>query len=638
MKNRETVVLVTCVGSGVGQSIIDSLNLNGGYNLIGCDGNRNVYAHSFCDKFIVVPNLYSECYVQHILDLCIENNVDIVIPGHDHELLIFAQKYQLFKDNGVELLISDPNIIEVSRDKKKWFDYFSSKGCSIVPTFKLKDFLDSPDLSIFPAIIKPTGGSASQGIYIVNEFNQIPNILEDNLIIQPYLFPEKLDRNYQRIKSMVDKGKFLQMSEISIQLIFDKEAKFKNVFISNNVLKNGVPVHVDPINPKEFKYLDDVLKFVPVLEGNNVRGPVNIQGRVTDKGIYFFEMNMRFTGITGNRALLGFNEVAYLVNNFLGKDAKLKEYSFNKVGVRQVACTTIPRTTEIKELTILGGGSNVGEYFIKKNISPKVKVSLIARESSVEKYKKLFENYNNIQIISDTDEYLDNYLTSSDALVNFVSALANTSEEKIYDAIRFVQRLIPKITKAKIAKIINISSQSVYNQSLDEEKTEESEVLIDRAYAFQKIMMEDLFASVNQFNPLTKVVSLRLTRILNPEDIEQCGFFGKVVSELKNGNLIHIQTPLNKTNLIHVQDVSNVINFMLNKMNDFETTMKINVGGGNISMKEFSQKTQEVLSLEGIVTYGKQESAKIASVVDDSKIRQLGWGNEKSIIDIIKEM
>ena len=38
------------------------------------------------------------------------------------------------------------------------------------------------------------------------------------------------------------------------------------------------------------------------------RGPINLQGRITPAGLMFFEMNPRFTGITGNRSQFGFNE------------------------------------------------------------------------------------------------------------------------------------------------------------------------------------------------------------------------------------------------------------------------------------------------------------------------------------------
>ncbi|MDP2541107.1 hypothetical protein CSC81_01135 [Tenacibaculum discolor] len=634
----KTRVLVTCVGSGVGQSVVDSLNLSRNFYIVGCDGNPNVYAHSFCDKFYVVKGIYEDNYIENIIENALTEKIQIIIPGHDYELFLFSTNIDKFKSVGLEVLVSGADVIKASRNKKDWYNYFKPMGCSIVPTFELKEFLKNPDSSILPAIIKPAGGSASQGIFIINNIDEIPEDIGNDLIIQPYLFPEKSDNNYQKIKNMVDKGKFLQMSEISIQLIFDKNAKFKDIFISKNVLKNGVPVHIDPIKPKEFKHLDEILKFVPVLEEKGVMGPVNIQGRVTDKGIYFFEMNMRFTGITGNRALFGFNEVVYLVNNFLGKDAKLNGYSLNKVGVRQVACATIPKTTGINTITILGGGSNIGKYFIKKNIASTQKINLIVRESSIKKYEKMFAGYDNVQIISPVDEYLDNYLTESDALINFVSALANTTEEKMYEAIRFIQILIPRIAKAKISRIVNISSQSVYNQKLDEEKTEENEVFVDRAYAFQKVMMEELFASINQYNPLSKVVSLRLTRVLNPKDKEQCGFFGKIISELKKGNTVKIQTPLNKTNLIHIHDVSRAIGFVLYQMSNFEEPEIINVGGANISMQDFCKKVENIFLIKDQVIYDEQKSDKIVSIVDDSKFKLLGWKCEKSIDDIIKEI
>ena len=350
-------VLVTCVGSGVGQSVLDSLNELRQDYIIGCDMNRNVYATHFCDEFHFVPGLYSEGYLDTLLNIAIERKADIIIPGHDHELALLSKDIDKFHAHGIEVLVSEPKIISISRDKYLWYEYFHERGCSIVPTYKVKDFKESPDLSIFPAIIKPAGGSASQGIHIVHEMNELEGMSDED-IIQPYLFPTKDDKNYETIVRAVNNRKFVQMSEISIQLIFGKDAKFKSIFISKNVLKNGIPVHIDTILPEEFEYLDEIMKFVPICEEQGVKGPVNVQGRITEKGIFFFEMNMRFTGITGNRAQLGFNEVKYLVSDFLGKSSRPLSYTGNKVGVRQVACSTINRLKEgqpiNQTITILG--------------------------------------------------------------------------------------------------------------------------------------------------------------------------------------------------------------------------------------------------------------------------------------------
>lgn len=633
-------VLVTCVGSGVGQSAIDSLNLKREFFIIGCDGNPNVYAHSFCDCFFVVPGLYSEGYVDYILQLCIENNVDIVIPGHDHELVLFARDYEKFVKKGIEVIVSEPKIIPISRDKQQWYDFFAPLGCKIVPTISVKEFLQNPDESIFPAIVKPSGGSASQGISIINELSELRGLNEDD-IIQPYLFPEETDKNYHQITEAVKKGEFLQMSEISIQLIFSKESKFSGIFISRNSLKSGVPVFVDPIDPDTFKYTDEILKFVPILEENQVRGPVNIQGRITPKGLYFFEMNMRFTGITGNRALLGFNEVDFLVRNFLGMEAKLDTYTYNQVGVRQVACTTIPKQSGLVEqetVTILGGGSNVGRAFIDAKHDEYKYINLIVRKSSLEKYRLLFATYENVNLIVEDDISLMQWLCRTDVLINFVSALAFEEDVKKFDAIRFVYRMSVKIAKAKVNKIINISSQSVYPQNVNIPKDESHAVSYKNSYAFQKVAIEDFFNAIKEFCPYSKVISLRLPRVIAPLIEGQAGFFSKMIKDYKNGQKIAIEYPENNTNLIHIDDVISGIGFILDRLGEVELPSVLNVAGENISMREYVKLIQNNVEGDGTFDLGKSNEIKNSAMINGDKLNSIGWKPKYIILDILKQL
>lgn len=634
-------VLVTCVGSGVGQSVIDSLNLKREYKIIGCDGNPNVYAHSYCDEFFVVPGLYSEGYVDFILNLCLENKVDVVVPGHDHELVMFANQHDLFKMNGIEVVVSEPEIIAISRDKKEWFDFFEPLGCKIVPTVSVGDFIKNPDVTILPAIVKPAGGSASQGIYIINDLSELKGLNEDD-IIQPYLFPEETDENYQKIYNAVKKGKFLQMSEVSIQLIFNSKAEFSGIFISKNTLKNGVPVFVDTINPDSFEYIDEILKFVPILESHGVRGPVNIQGRVTPKGLYFFEMNMRFTGITGNRALLGFNEVSFLVNDFLGLECKLNGYSFNKVGVRQVACTTIPRQGDRighEVLTVLGAGSNLGESYLKGTSRNYNRVNLIVRKESLRSYQDKFEGLSNVFFVAHDDCGLEQVLCQTDTLINFVSALAFKEDAEKYDAIRFVQKMVVKISKAKINKVINISSQSVYSQGLNVSKDEKDIVECNNAYSFQKLMIEELFGSIKNYNPLSKVTSLRLSRVICPEIKGQSGFFGDIIKDIKAKNAVNIDNPMNNTNLVHVDDIVFAIDFVLNRMNENSVPSVLNVGGENISMQDYIDLVVKLVKpSENKITLNKSKEVKSSSMIDCKVINEMGWSATYKAEDIIKHL
>ncbi|MBE7688653.1 NAD-dependent epimerase/dehydratase family protein [Tenacibaculum finnmarkense genomovar ulcerans] len=631
----KTRVLVTCVGSGVGQSVVDSLNLKRNYKIVGCDGNRNVYAHSFCDKFYKVRSLYADGYIQELIAICIENDIDIVIPGHDHELSLFSENIEKFIEKGIIVLVSEPSVTKISRDKQEWYNFFAPKGCKIVPTISVKEFNLNVDTSIFPAIVKPSGGSASQGISIINTVGDLKGLKEED-IIQPYLFPEKEDPNYEAIEKAVKKGDFIQKSEISIQLLFNKNSEHKGIFISKNTLKNGVPIFVDPINPETFKYLDEILKFVPILEDRKVKGPVNIQGRITPEGLFFFEMNMRFTGITGNRALLGFNEVDYLVRNFLDKPTVIDGYAINKLGVRQVACATIPKIknkADKKIATILGAGSSIGQHFINSlNLKEYSKIYLITRSESIKKYNYLFQDPI-FDVVSDTDNKLTTCFTQSDVLVNFVSALAFQEDKLKYYAIRYIYKMIPKIAKSKIPKIINISSQSVYDQKENISKTEESDTVANTSYAFQKIIIEDFFASINEHSVLTKIINLRFPRVLNTTNLKQLGFFGTIVSNYMSGVETQIGNPNNNTNLIDIDDVCNAINYTI------ETVLEnsiLNVGGQDLSMKEYCEEVKSQLPQnKNSIIYGEDKSVKSSSMINAAKISSLGWKPKKTVKDII---
>ncbi len=635
-------VLVTCVGSGVGQSVLDSLNELRQDYIIGCDMNRNVYATHFCDEFHFVPGLYSEGYLDALLNIAIERKADIIIPGHDHELVLLSKHIDKFHAHGIEVLVSEPKVISISRDKYLWYEYFHERGCSIVPTYKVKDFRMSPDLSIFPAIIKPSGGSASQGIYIVHEIGELDGMADED-IIQPYLFPTKDDKNYDMIVRAVNSRKFVQMSEISIQLIFGKDARFKSIFISKNVLKNGIPVHIDTILPEDFEYLDEIMKFVPICEEQGVKGPVNVQGRITENGIFFFEMNMRFTGITGNRAQLGFNEVQYLVSDFLGKSPRPLSYIGNKVGVRQVACTTINRLkeeqTRNQTITILGGGGFLGTAFVRSitDAGQYKRIVLVCRDSSYDKYVSKFRSPK-IEIVKATDPFIQSIYNSSDILVNFVGALANHTEEATYAAMLFLYRQARKIAQAGIPLVINASSQSLYDQTWDKKKTEEDDVCVDNLYAFQKHITEEFFLDVRDSYPLSRIVSLRFPRLLGNTEESQNGFFQFIPLSLKNGEKVFISNPLNNTTLLHVSDAVKAVLFVIDQER-IDLPSILNVPGIDISMGGYATECAKILDVSPeLIECQKVEQAERCSQIDGSKMKSLGWIPEKTLSGIIVDL
>lgn len=641
-----TTVLVTCVGSGVGQSVIDSLNMTGKYRIIGVDMNPDVYAYNFCHEFLIAPGIYSDEYVDFIIESCLSEKVDVVVPGHDYELLLFSKNMDKFKDNGIKVIVSLPDIIEVSRNKFEWYEYFNKYGCLVVPTFYVSEFKKKPDAAIYPAIVKPTGGSASQGIQIISDAKGLENV-NDSDVIQPYLFPLKEDANYKNILKAIENNKFVQQSEISVQLIFTTKSEMAGIFISKNILKGGVPMFVDTIDPEKFEHIDEIMKFADVLAKKNVVGPVNLQGRITDKGFVFFEMNMRFTGITGTRAKLGFNEVDFLIKNFLGKPAKLKGYTFNKLGVRQVACLTKPRTSSDKKknYAVLGAGGFIGSYFVHELIKKNDynEIYLICREASFEQYKTMYASYNKVFVLMEHDDHVLSKYCMSDVLVNFASARASEADGKLYESMIFQYRQSRKLYNAGIPLVINVSSQSVYNQKQDMSKNESAPVEINNLYAFQKYLAEEFFQNINESFPANTVISLRLARVIGvPHDNNKPqGFFARVIEALQNNELIDIPFPENKINLIDIRDAINAIFYIIENNDHEEFPTVLNLGGTNISIREYCKLVIDTLNMnnkKSFIRFADTKEVKSSAMINDGLFRKYHWAGKYTLADTIQSM
>ncbi|PKQ64407.1 hypothetical protein BZG02_06225 [Labilibaculum filiforme] len=643
-------VLITCAGSGVGQSVLDSLNIHSRDILIGCDMNENVFAFDYCHHFHITSSIYSDTYIDELLVICKKENVDIVIPGHDHELLLFANNIKRFNDENIKVVVasSSSEIIEISRDKFRWYKFFKDYGCAIVPTYSVLEFRENPDPSIFPAIVKPSGGSASQGIYILNKVEELSE-MKDEDIIQPYLFPLEEDANFKTIQNAVKNGEFVQMSEISVQIVFNAKSEMAGLFISKNTLKSGVPIFVDTIDPQQFEYIGEIYKFANVLKEKKVIGPVNLQGRITNRGFLFFEMNMRFTGITGTRAKLGFNEVAFLVNDFLGSPSTLSNEAFNKVGIRQVACLTKPRSNmninSKKTYAILGGSGFIGSCFVKELIKNNnfTAINLICRDNSYEKYLHMYSDVSGVHIIKESSQDLESRYSQSDVLINLASARANEKDERLYQAIHFQLIQSQKIANAGIPLILNVSSQSVYDQNKDIEKKEGDDLCINNLYAFQKFMGEEYFNVISKNYPYTKTLSLRFSRVIGVSSSEEKpeGFFAKVISSMIKGEKTSIPNPLNKINLIDINDAVGAITYFVDYKDFSRLPSVLNIGGTNLSLKQYCSAVSNSLNKEsknGSINLSDSNDVKVSSMVNSELAQSFGWKNKFSIEDTIKEM
>ncbi len=135
------------------------------------------------DGFYSVSRVTDKDYCKELIAICQGNNIRLVVPTLDTELVPLAENIENFRQNGIELVISTPEMVRICRDKKKLFHYFDTIG------FPRTMEIDSVNPE-FPIFVKPNDGSSSVGTMIIKEKDQYAKSLkEDNNVFLKYLSP-----------------------------------------------------------------------------------------------------------------------------------------------------------------------------------------------------------------------------------------------------------------------------------------------------------------------------------------------------------------------------------------------------------------------------------------------------------------
>lgn len=173
---KDITVLITAGGAPFMPGLVKALRANGErkIRIIGVDMCGDPTANQMTDGFFVVPGADDENYIDEILKICRQENVDIVLPFMSKELLKFHSRKDDFTKIGTIVSLSDPQSIGISNNKLKLYEYLRSHGVE-TPRFcpvreaadldKAFSCLGYPDK---PVCIKAAESSGSRGIRVVD--------------------------------------------------------------------------------------------------------------------------------------------------------------------------------------------------------------------------------------------------------------------------------------------------------------------------------------------------------------------------------------------------------------------------------------------------------------------------------------
>ena len=80
------------------------------------------------DGSFPLPHVRSEDCPAALLKLCRAEQIRVVVPTIDTELLVLSTLRDELSNHGMELLVSDPGLITVCRDKRLTAEFFGRHG------------------------------------------------------------------------------------------------------------------------------------------------------------------------------------------------------------------------------------------------------------------------------------------------------------------------------------------------------------------------------------------------------------------------------------------------------------------------------------------------------------------------------
>lgn len=139
------------------------------------------YVSDGCFEILRVTD---ENYISQLLDICKKNEIGMIVPTIDTELLVLAENKKLFNDNDIIVCVSDLDFIKVCRDKRNTGDFLEKHN------IRVPKAVDKYNPT-FPLFAKPYDGSLSTNLhYIKNAEELTQDILDDPKL----LFMEYIDK------------------------------------------------------------------------------------------------------------------------------------------------------------------------------------------------------------------------------------------------------------------------------------------------------------------------------------------------------------------------------------------------------------------------------------------------------------
>lgn len=250
---------------------LQKLGLQG--KIIGVDANRLSPAFYITDKSFEMCLISEDSYIPNLLEICQQESIKLLLSFLDTDLIKLADSREEFAKQGTFVMISSPEMVRISRDKKLTNKFFIESDV-LTPT--LWDLNDAMKYRPFPLIIKPIDGSASTKVFKIMNSKELEFFSEfvPKFILMDYIYGDEftvdifIDLN-KNVRAIVPR-KRLEVRE--------GEVSKSKIILEPNIMKT-------------------CRKVGEAIANKGGLGMINVQCIADQKGnIHFIEINPRFGG------------------------------------------------------------------------------------------------------------------------------------------------------------------------------------------------------------------------------------------------------------------------------------------------------------------------------------------------------
>lgn len=273
--------------------------------VIAVDISDTAPALYFADKYYLIPRIDSDEYIDSIIDICKKEDITLIVPTIDTELLKLTENRQKIEtETSAKILLSRDEVIHICRNKKNTQKFFEENG------FGVPELISNEDIEngnyTFPLFIKPLDGSSSINTFKVKNKEELEFFM-----------------NYIK-KPMVQE--FIEGEEYSVDVFCDFESKPITIVPRKRIATRGGEIAKGQIL-RDREIIDDVKRMINILKPV---GHITIQCMKTKRGIEYIEINPRFGGGAPMSIDAGANSCENIYRLLAGEEVSYNENYENK--------------------------------------------------------------------------------------------------------------------------------------------------------------------------------------------------------------------------------------------------------------------------------------------------------------------